>query len=68
MHEAYLDMRTATNDGVLYMTAFFHNDIIHDNRADNFDTVAQLAGGANDGSLHAAPITKDSALGHNAAG
>ncbi len=67
MHKAYLDMRTATDDGVLYMTAFFHNDIIHDNRADNLDAVAQLAGGANDGSLHAAPVTKDSALGHNTA-
>ena len=67
MHEAYLDMRTAADNGVLYMTAFFHNDIIHDNRADNLDAVAQLAGGANDGPLHTAPVTKDSALGHNAA-
>ncbi len=68
MQEAYLDMRTATDDGILYMAAFFHNDIIHDNRADNLNAVAQLAGGADDGSLHAAPVTKDSTLGHNTAG
>ena len=60
-------MRASANNGVLNVAAVLNDDIIHDNGADDLHTVAQLAGGANDRSLHAASVSEDAALANNAA-
>lgn len=60
-------MRAAANDGVLNVAALLHNDIIHHNGAHDLHIVAQLAGAANDGALHAALVAQHAALADNAA-